>query len=80
MGITPIPARWWLQADGNYGLEGTLIPLGNLRMQALATHRSGGGAHSWSTNHSFGGSDGQGFSYVGGTDSSGRMWSASFDR
>jgi hypothetical protein len=74
MGVTPVPARWWLQANGSYGLEGNPIPLGNLRMQALGARQSGaGGAHSWSTAHSFGGSDGQGFSYVGGDG-----WSVSF--
>ena len=77
MGITPIPGRWWVEADGRYGLEGNFITLGNLRMQALASKRQGYG--SWSDNSgNFGGTDGQGFGYVGGHDSTGHSWSVSY--
>ena len=68
-----------MNADGTYGIEGNMIPWGNLRMQAMAskhTH-SHSGYGSWSNGDSFGGSDGQGFNYVGGHDSTGRIWSVS---
>jgi len=77
MGITCIPGRWWVNADGTYGMEGSMIPWGNLRMQAMASQRTNSGYGSWSNGDSFGGSDGQGFSYVGGHDSTGRAWSVS---
>jgi hypothetical protein len=77
MGVTPLPGRWWLEADGRYGLEGSVLPLGNLRTQAMAVSQPSGYG-SWSDSRgNFGGSDGQGFSYVGGTDSRGRSWSVS---
>ncbi|KAL5312828.1 hypothetical protein ACEPPN_019254 [Leptodophora sp. 'Broadleaf-Isolate-01'] len=67
MGVTPLPGRWWVEADGRYGLEGTHFAIGNLRMQGLAGGAGSGGASSWSTRGgSFGGTDGQGFGYVGG--------------
>jgi hypothetical protein len=79
MGIMPIPGRWWVEADGRYGIEGTFIPLGNLRMQAMASKRNSGGYGSWSdSSGNFGGSDGSGFGYVGGTDSTGHSWSVSY--
>lgn len=78
MGITPIPGRWWVEADGRYGLEGMPIAMGNLIVQGMAAG-GGGGGQSWSTSGgSFGGTDGSGFGYVGGTDSTGRMWSVSY--
>ena len=66
MGAVVMPGRWWLNADGSYGAEGSFVVLGNLRLQANAANNAGG-AHSWSTSMGhYGGSDGQGFSYVGG--------------
>ncbi|KAL2127636.1 hypothetical protein VTI74DRAFT_10377 [Chaetomium olivicolor] len=70
MGAVVVPGRWWLRADGSYGAEGSGLVLGNLRMQAAAYNAGGGGggggAHSWSSGGSYGGSDGQGFMYIGG--------------
>ncbi|KAH7006881.1 hypothetical protein EDB80DRAFT_777559 [Ilyonectria destructans] len=76
MGVWVRQGRWWLNADGSYGMEGSPIPLGNLRMQATARPGAGGGwgggganggSHTWSTRMGhYGGSDGQGFSYIGG--------------
>jgi hypothetical protein len=66
MGITTLVGNWWLDSNGTYGAVGSCVPLGNIRMQALATPTSGG-ARTWSTSMGhYGGSDGQGFSYVGG--------------
>lgn len=43
------PGRWWVDAQGNYGLEGG-PPLGNLMLLARA-HRSGGGGQAWSKHY-----------------------------
>ncbi|HUM13782.1 MAG TPA: hypothetical protein VLT82_22735 [Myxococcaceae bacterium] len=43
------PGRWWVDAQGNYGLEGG-PPVGNLMVLARA-HRSGGGGHAWSKHY-----------------------------
>ena len=67
LGIVCIPGRWWVNADGTYGIEGNMVPWGNLRMQAMASKRTP--SHSGYGSWSFGGSDGQGFNYVGGHDS-----------
>ncbi|KAM5385489.1 hypothetical protein ACJZ2D_000688 [Fusarium nematophilum] len=70
MGVWVRQGRWWLNADGSYGMEGSPVTLGNLRMQANARPGGGGGgggAHTWSTSMGhYGGSDGQGFTYIGG--------------
>lgn len=84
MGVLVMPGNWWLNADGSYGVEGSPISLGNLKLQALANISSSGfgggyggwgggaggasgGSSSWSTSMGhYGGSDGQGFTYVGG--------------
>ncbi|KAH7142573.1 hypothetical protein B0J13DRAFT_49649 [Dactylonectria estremocensis] len=72
MGVPVRPGRWWVNGDGSFGMEGSPIPLGNLRRQAMANTGAGGGFggggyHSWSTSMgNYGGSDGQGFTYVGG--------------
>lgn len=79
IGIHCIPGRYWVNADGTYGWEGIMMPLGNLQMQAMASKKGGSGYGSWSNGDSFGGSDGQGFNYVGGHDSTGRMWSVTTD-
>lgn len=73
MGITPIPGRWWVAADGRYGLEGTFVALGTLAPHGMASRGSGSNSWSWSNGDSFGG-QGDGFGYVGGTDSTGRSW------
>ncbi|RKK74043.1 hypothetical protein BFJ69_g8782 [Fusarium oxysporum] len=73
MGAVVMQGRWWLNADGSYGPEGSFVVLGRLRLQANAANNAGG-AHSWSTGMGhYGGSDGQGFSYVGGP---GWSWSS----
>jgi len=67
MGVTVMQGNWWLNADGSYGFAGNPIPLGNLRLQAATAGGGGGGAHTWSTRMGhYGGSDGQGFMYIGG--------------
>ena len=71
MGITYIPARWWVNADGTYGIKGSMIPKGELRIRAMASKRTNSGYGSWSNRDSFGRSDGQGFNYVGDHDSTG---------
>ena len=43
MGVTPVAGRWWLDATGSYGVEGSAIPLGNLMMNMLAGRSGGGG-------------------------------------
>jgi len=43
------PGRWWVDAQGNYGVEGG-PPLGNLVMLARM-HRSGGGRQAWSKHY-----------------------------
>jgi hypothetical protein len=44
-----LPGRWWVDAQGNYGLEGG-PPLGNLMVLARA-NRSGGGRQAWSKHY-----------------------------
>jgi hypothetical protein len=44
-----LPGRWWVDAQGNYGLEGG-PPLGNLMVLAQA-NRSGGGRQAWSKHY-----------------------------
>ena len=71
MGVMVMPGNWWVNADGSYGFQGNPILIGNLRLQAWASGGGGqggaGGDHTWSTNMGhYGGSDGQGFMYVGG--------------
>jgi hypothetical protein len=45
------PGRWWVDAQGNYGLEGG-PPLGNLVALAQARRASGSaGAHAWSKHY-----------------------------
>ncbi|KAH7009345.1 uncharacterized protein B0I36DRAFT_58683 [Microdochium trichocladiopsis] len=67
-GVVVMPGRWWVNADGSYGAEGNPVVLGRLNLHASADAGGGtGGSHSWSTSMGhYGGSDGQGFSYVGG--------------
>ena len=43
------PGRWWVDGQGNYGLEGG-PPLGNLVLLARA-HRSGSGGQAWSKHY-----------------------------
>jgi len=43
------PGRWWVDAQGNYGVEGG-PPLGNLIVLAR-TNRSGGGKQAWSKHY-----------------------------
>ncbi len=43
------PGRWWVDAQGNYGLEGG-PPVGNLVLLARA-RRSGGGGQAWSKHY-----------------------------
>lgn len=43
------PGRWWVDAQGNYGLEGG-PPLGNLMLLARA-HRSSSGGQAWSKHY-----------------------------
>jgi hypothetical protein len=41
-----LPGRWWLEGrTGNFGLEGNLMPVGNLFAIAKAAHQSRGGAY-----------------------------------
>jgi hypothetical protein len=64
MGVNVALGRWWLDATGDYGAEGSAWVRGNLKKAAMNNSR---GASSWSTNMGhYGGSDGQGFSYIGG--------------
>ncbi|KAK4033700.1 hypothetical protein C8A01DRAFT_39828 [Parachaetomium inaequale] len=67
-GATVLPGRWWVRADGSYGAEGNPQALGNLRLQAGASsYAYGGNAQTWGTSQgNFGGTDGQGFTYIGG--------------
>ncbi|KAH8204196.1 hypothetical protein TruAng_001616 [Truncatella angustata] len=67
-GTVVMPGRWWVNGDGTYGAEGSPLILGRLNLRASASASGGaGGSHSWSTSMGhYGGSDGQGFSYVGG--------------
>lgn len=44
------PGRWWVDAQGNYGLEGG-PPLGNLVAIAQARRASGGGKQAWSKHY-----------------------------
>jgi hypothetical protein len=44
------PGRWWVDAQGNYGLEGG-PPLGNLVLLARARQSSGGGRQAWSKHY-----------------------------
>jgi hypothetical protein len=44
-----LPGRWWVDAQGNYGLEGG-PPLGNLMLLARA-HRGGSGRQAWSKHY-----------------------------
>ena len=72
MGMVVIPGRWWVKADGSYGAEGSFLVLGNLRMQAA---NNAGGAYTWSTRQGhYGGSDGQGFTYIRGPGLSWSSW------
>jgi len=96
IGVTPQQGgRYWLVYTGAYGNEGSAVVLGNLWdnvVQALngqmqgsgggSGNGGGGGASSWSSGATgnYGGSDGNGFSYVGGEDSSGNPWSVSVGR
>jgi len=81
IGVMTLQGYWWLDANGTYGLEGSSVPLGNLRLQSMAASGSGqwgygggvggrggsGGTSTWSTSMGhYGGTDGQGFQYVGG--------------
>jgi hypothetical protein len=42
IGVQPVPGRYWVQADGSYGVEGNPSPLGNLRALAQAFAQSQG--------------------------------------
>lgn len=53
IGMASPPGRYWLDAVGNVGLEGTDIPLVNLYMTAQGNGRSGGD-NFWSTRFSAG--------------------------
>ncbi|KAK5995959.1 hypothetical protein PT974_04379 [Cladobotryum mycophilum] len=66
IGVSVMQGNWWVNGDGSYGAIGSPIVIGNLRMQA---QRSGTtGSQSWNTGQgNYGGSDGQGFWYVGGS-------------
>jgi hypothetical protein len=44
------PGRWWVDAQGNYGLEGG-PPLGNLVLLARARQSSGGRRQAWSKHY-----------------------------
>jgi len=44
------PGRWWVDAQGNYGLEGG-PPLGNLMVLAQSRKRSGSGGQAWSKHY-----------------------------
>jgi hypothetical protein len=76
MGATVMQGRWWVRADGSYGAEGNPQVLGNLRLQAAsASYTYGGNPRTWQTSQGhFGGSDGQGFTYIGGRGIGGRGW------
>ncbi|KAG0009683.1 hypothetical protein BGZ80_002159 [Entomortierella chlamydospora] len=79
IGITAIPGRWWVAANGAFGLEGVPIPMGNLRENAQRANNSG----PWSVHsRTFGthvGGDGQGFLYFESRDHHGHSssWSSS---
>jgi hypothetical protein len=81
MGITPMPGRWWVEADGRFGLEGSFVTVGTLAggrgSHGMGTGGSGSGSWSWSNGENFGG-QGDGFGYVGGHDATGRAWSVDY--
>ena len=52
-----IPGRYWLDAFGNLGVEGLLIPLVNFYEVSRMRFGSGGGDNFWSTHFSAGNSD-----------------------
>jgi hypothetical protein len=70
-----LPGRWWVDAYGNFGLEGGPV-LGNLLMLARARGGAGG---AWSTHSSVSnmtvGGDGT-FMYAMGKDPSGNIYTA----
>jgi hypothetical protein len=65
------PGKYWMDAQGKFGLEGGL-PLGNIWAIAAAARATGGGSGPWSQTTTAGtvGGDGQGFSYFQGHDGS----------
>ena len=44
------PGRWWVDAQGNFGLEGG-PPVGNLVVLARSRRQSGSGSHAWSKHY-----------------------------
>jgi hypothetical protein len=44
------PGRWWVDAQGNFGLEGG-PPVGNLVALARSRRQSGGGPQAWSKHY-----------------------------
>jgi hypothetical protein len=66
-----IPGRYWMDAQGTFGLEGGL-PLGNIWAIAAAARAAGSGSGPWSQTTTAGtvGGDGQGFVYFQGHDGS----------
>jgi hypothetical protein len=66
-----VPGRYWMDAQGTFGLEGGL-PLGNIWAMAAAVRAAGSGSGSWSQTTTAGtvGGDGQGFIYYQGHDGS----------
>jgi hypothetical protein len=64
IGVTAVPGRWWVAADGSYGMQGIPLPIGNLKTQAQPINSSGPWlAHSRIMGTHIGG-DGQGFTYM----------------
>ncbi|KAG0300293.1 hypothetical protein BGZ97_003303 [Linnemannia gamsii] len=78
IGVTAVPGRWWVAANGAFGMQGLPIPFGNLRQSAQRANSSGPwSAHSRIMGTDVGG-DGQGFTYFMGKDSHGHItsWSS----
>jgi hypothetical protein len=69
--VLPGKYKYWMDAQGTFGLEGGL-PLGNIWAIAAAARATGGGSGPWSQTTTAGtvGGDGQGFSYFQGHDGS----------
>lgn len=57
IGVSIQPGRYWLDANGNAGLEGNPVPSVNFVQAAGMTAGAGGGADIWSTRFSAGGWD-----------------------
>jgi hypothetical protein len=67
-GVAWQPGRYWFDAQGNVGIDGNSLPLGNLyliaRARAAAGGGGGGGDNFWSTRFSAGNYNAEGQGYV----------------